>query len=81
MSTFLCELGSVAALALGSLDASLASAAAYLLFAALVTGIASLALTVGVLQMRRVSPPRGVTVVSLVIGAAPLLVLLAEWLR
>ena len=81
MTTFLCELGSVGALALGSLSSEMSVAAAYLLFAALVMGIASLALTLGVLQVRRVPPPRGVTVVSLIIGIAPLLVLLAEWLR
>src|SRR4051812_43696413 len=78
MMTFLCELGSAGALALGRFGADMSAAAAYLLFAALVMGIASLALTLGVLQVRRVSPPRGVTVVSLVIGAAPLLVFLAD---
>src|SRR5262245_42189822 len=74
MTTFLCELGSVGALAMASLGAEMSVVAAYLLFAALVMGIASLALTLGVLQTRRVAPPRAVTLVSLAISIAPLLV-------
>jgi len=44
----------------------------YMLFAALVTGLAGLALTAAVWKVRRVPPPRAVTVFAVVICAAPL---------
>ncbi len=76
MTAGLCELGSGLALALRTVGPGLDFAARYLFFAALVIGVVSLILAAGVYRVRRVAPPRGVTVVGLAIGAAPLVVVL-----
>ena len=56
----------------------IAMLAELLLFAALVSGIVSLLIVPVVLKVRRVVPPRPVTIVSLVVGVAPLVVYIAR---
>ncbi len=46
-----------------------------LLFAALVTGLLGLLLTPAVLRMRRPPPPRAITILALIVGIAPLAIL------
>lgn len=48
----------------------------YMLFAALATGLPALALTAVAWKVRRVPPPPGITVFSLVVSVVPWLVLL-----
>ncbi len=76
MTAGLCELASGIALALRPLGSGVEFAARYLFFAALVMGVTSLVLAAGVFKSRRVPPPRGITIVGLAIGAAPIVVLL-----
>ena len=52
-----------------------------LLFAALVAGIVSLLILPVVLKVRRLAPPRPVTIVSVVVGVAPLIAYLTRSLR
>ena len=47
-------------------------------FAALVGGLLSLGLTPLVLKVRQTPPPRGIIVLAVVVGSAPLVVLLAR---
>ena len=77
----LCELGSAIALALRDLGPGAQLASSYLFFAATVMGATSLILAGGVFKSRRVPPPRGVTVVGLAIGVAPLVVLVLASFR
>ncbi len=81
MTAGLCEVGSAIALALRALGPGMELAGRYFFFAALVMGATSLILAAGVFKSRRVRPPRGITVVGLVIGAAPLVVVLLQLLR
>jgi len=74
----LCELGGALALALRELGPGIELAGHYLFFVALVMGATSLILAAGVFKSRRVPPPRGITVVGLVVGAAPFVVLLLQ---
>jgi hypothetical protein len=80
LTALLCEVGSVAAVALRGLGEGLALLGAYLLFAAVIIGAISLLLAVVVLRLRRQPPPRGITVFALVVGAAPLMVMLVNWI-
>jgi hypothetical protein len=79
-TTLLCELGSAVAVVLRDAAGPLALLGAYLLFAALVIGLVSLLLTGVVLRIRSQAPPTAITVFALVVGAAPLVILLMQWL-
>lgn len=73
VTTFVCETAFVLVRSLNrAAQPSLTMLAGLLLFAALVTGIVVLIMTPVVLRGRRHAPPRPVTIVSLLIGAAPL---------
>jgi hypothetical protein len=84
LTTLVCELGGLAgdlyvrwrpaAVGVGTLSG-------FLLFAALVLGLIGLALTALVFKARRVRPPRGVTVFSLAVNIAPLLLLVLRELE
>jgi len=82
MTTLVCELGFTAArvvLLLVDRDAPwIATLAGVLLFAAAVVGLVSLLLAWAVVKMRREPPPRGILVFALVVGAAPLAMMLAR---
>ena len=80
-TTLVCELGSAAAM--WYLQAQpqalrIAALASVLLFAALVTGTLSLVLMAAAWRLRRVKPPPGVSVFALVIGLAPVVMLLVR---
>ena len=75
-----CEMvAALAALYLKAVDSTavtLGVFAGFMLFAALVIGIVSLVMLPLVLWKRSVPPPRGVTALAIVAGAAPLVVVL-----
>lgn len=74
-TTLVCELGAVIATwyASGHPQArGIATLAAVLMFAAMLTGLFSLALLVAAWKLRAVKPPRGIVVFSLVVSLAPL---------
>lgn len=52
-----------------------------MLFAALVIGFLSLLLTAVTARSRREPPPRGITVFAVVVGAAPMLIMVAHLLQ
>ena len=84
LSTLACELIGVAARLYARVAADARAAellAGLMLLAALVFGLVSLALIPLVYRARRVPPPRGVTLMALVIGAIPLIVSLLRWLN
>lgn len=79
MTTLLCELGAAAAnwyAATNPDAAKIEALLVVLLFGAVVNGSLTLVLTPVVLKVRRVPPPRGITVFAVVVGAAPWVVLL-----
>jgi len=78
MTAGLCEAGAAAAFALRGLGPGAELAISYLFFAALVVGGLSLLLLAGAFVTRRVSPPLGITVIGLAIGAGPLVMLLVQ---
>lgn len=75
-----CELAFVAASWLGSRRPGDWSQifSSLMLFAALVVGFLALLLTPVVAKTRRVPPPRGVTIFAILVGALPLITLLAQ---
>lgn len=78
-TTLVCELSAVAAtwyLRSNPEAVSITALASTLIFAALVIGLLSLVLMAIVWKMRRVRPPSGISVFSLVVGAAPGLLLI-----
>ena len=80
-TTLVCELGSAAAiwyLRAQPQAVQVAALASVLLFAALVTGTLSLVLMAGAWRLRRVKPPPGVSVFALVVGVAPVVMLLVR---
>ncbi len=85
MTTLLCELGLIAVRGylLLATDESpkIELLAGMLLFASVVVGLISLALAAAVVRGRRVPPPTGVLVISLVIGSLPLATVLINWVR
>ena len=81
LMTLICEIGAAGALWYGHFhpEAQVAEAlAALLLLGALVVGALLLVLTPVVVRSRREKPPRGIVVLALVAGAAPL-VGIAVW--
>ena len=81
LMTLICEIGAAGAIWYGHFhpEAQAAEAlAALLLLGALVVGALLLVLTPVVVRSRREKPPRGIVVLALVVGAAPL-VGLAVW--
>jgi len=52
-----------------------------LLFAAVVIGLISLLAAPVAIRTRRIPPPRGITVFALLVGAAPLAIMLAQMMR
>jgi hypothetical protein len=75
MTAALCQFGGALAWALRDLGPGAALAMRYFFFAALLIGLMSLVLAGGVFKTRRVPPPRGITIIGLVIGVAPLVVM------
>lgn len=81
MTALLCEVASVL-IGLVRDDRGLAATfSGYLMFAALIVGVISLLLLPAVFKLRRVPPPRGITVFAVVVGAAPIVLLLLAQLR
>lgn len=79
LTTLMCEVLSIAArwFARSAPDnATIAAFAGFVLFAAVTTGLVTLLLTPVVVWSRRVRPPIGITVFAVVVGAAPLAILL-----
>jgi hypothetical protein len=79
LTTLMCELLSVAAqwFARSSPEnATINVFAGFVLFASVTTGLVTLLLTPIVVWSRRVRPPVGITVFAVVVGAAPLVILL-----
>jgi hypothetical protein len=82
VTTLVCELAFVLVRSMNRTgQPSLSMLAGLLLFAALVSGLVVLVMTPVVLRGRRQPPPRAVTIVSLVIAAAPLVLVALEVLR
>ncbi len=82
MTTLVCGLGAAAArlylAAIGQPSPWIEALAAVSLFAAAVVGLISLLLAWAVVSMRQVPPPRGILVFAVVVGAAPLVAMLAR---
>jgi hypothetical protein len=81
-TTLLCELGGVAATWFAQRNPQalgIAALASVLVFAALLTGLFSLALLAGAWKLRVVKPPRGITVFAIVVGLAPLAIIALNW--
>lgn len=81
MTALVCELGSAVALWFGRESQGMALLGGYLLFAAVVVGTMSLVLAGVVLCVRRMRPPGGITAFAIVVGLAPLVALLLQWLN
>ncbi len=81
MTALLCEVAGTVAKIMGEDSANLQLAAGYLLFAAAVIGGISLIMLLFVLRLRTVRPPSGIIFFAVVVGAAPILVMLFSWLQ
>lgn len=84
MTTLVCELGFVGARVYVAWYRPLAPIellGSLLLFAAAVIGFVTLVLTPAVIKSRRLPPPRGVTVLALVVGGAPWVTMLVQLLQ
>ncbi len=82
VTTLVCEL-SFAGVRLSNppLDSPLMVLSNLFLFAALVIGVLALLVTPVVLRGRRVPPPQGITVLAVVVGLAPVALVVLEILR
>ncbi len=72
VTTLTAEIGGSIAFALSNESEAALLFARYMLFAAIVIGSISALLTIGVYRLRRVAPPRTVTIVVLLIVLAPI---------
>ena len=52
-----------------------------LLFIAVVTGLATLSLTLPAIRIRRVAPPRAVVIIAIAVGVMPLVAVAVLWLK
>jgi len=83
MTTLACELGFAAAhwFASANPDGPLEMFSQLLLFAAGVIGFISLLAAPVAIKSRREPPPRGITVFALLVGAAPLAIMMVQRVR
>ena len=81
VTTLACEVGFVLARWLARGERSLTMLSRLLLFAAFIIGLIALFVTPVVLRSRRVAPPRGVTAFSVVVAAAPIILVAIEILE
>ncbi len=75
LTALACELGTVAATWIAQRDPQslrIATLAGVLMLAAVCTGLMSLGLLAAAWRLRKVKPPRGITVFALFVGLAPL---------
>ena len=84
MTTLVCEIGYFVVTWISNWQADvqwLELLAGVLMFAALVVGLASVALSITVLRMRKSPPPTPILAFALLVGLTPILVAIARALR
>ena len=83
MTALICELGFAVThwFATANPDGPLDVLSRMLLFAAAVIGLISLLAAPVAIRTRREQPPHGITVFALLVGAAPLAIMLAQMMR
>ncbi len=81
MTALLCAVGATLAKVFAGDSPAVQLFAGYLLFAAAVVGGLSLIMLGFVYRLRKVKPPSGVIFFAVVVGGAPILVMLFSWLQ